>query len=68
MCGIVGIVARNATVAPNLLERVTQLLVHRGPDDFGTIIVRDTLPEPVEVGLSIDYVRRLLPPLTNFPL
>jgi asparagine synthase (glutamine-hydrolysing) len=52
MCGIVGIVARNATVAPDLLERVTQSLAHRGPDDSGTIIVREALPEPVEVGLG----------------
>lgn len=52
MCGIFGIVARNASVAPGLLERATQSLAHRGPDDTGTAIIRETAPEPVEVGLG----------------
>ena len=52
MCGIVGILARNATVAPELLERATLSLAHRGPDDSGTVIIRDANPEPVEIGLG----------------
>ena len=52
VCGIFGIVARNASVAPGLLERATQSLAHRGPDDSGTVIIRETVPEPVEVGLG----------------
>ena len=52
MCGIVGILARNATVAPELLERATLSLAHRGPDDSGTVIIRETSPEPVEIGLG----------------
>jgi asparagine synthase (glutamine-hydrolysing) len=52
MCGIVGILAHKGTVAPGLLERATQSLAHRGPDDSGTIIIRESLPEPVEVGLG----------------
>ncbi len=52
MCGIVGILARNATVAPELLERATLSLAHRGPDDSGTVVIRETNPEPVEIGLG----------------
>ena len=52
MCGIVGILAHNGTVAVGLLERATQSLAHRGPDDSGTVIIRESLPEPVEVGLG----------------
>jgi asparagine synthase (glutamine-hydrolysing) len=52
MCGIVGIVARHGSIAPDLLERATHSLAHRGPDDFSTIVIRETAPEPVEVGLG----------------
>ena len=41
MCGIVGILARNTAVAPEILERATTSLAHRGPDDSGTIIIRE---------------------------
>ena len=52
MCGIVGIVARDAPVPEELLEKATRSLAHRGPDDHGTVILRATLPEPLEVGLG----------------
>src|SRR5580692_9547283 len=52
MCGIFGIVARNARIPDGVLERGTQSLAHRGPDDSGTILVRDSIPEPVEIGLG----------------
>lgn len=52
MCGIFGIVARNGTVPPELLDRATLSLAHRGPDDSGTVIIRETAPEPLEVGLG----------------
>ncbi len=52
MCGIVGILARNAVVPEPLLESATRSLAHRGPDDQGTVIVRETLPEPIELGLG----------------
>lgn len=41
MCGIFGIAARNTRIPEGLLERGTQSLAHRGPDDSGTIAVRD---------------------------
>jgi len=45
-------VARDSVVAPEMLERATQSLAHRGPDDSGTVIIRESLPEPLEVGLG----------------
>ncbi len=69
MCGIVGIVARNAAVAPDLLERATRSLAHRGPDDSGTVIIRETIPEPVEVGLGNRRLAILdLSPLGHQPM
>src|SRR5271166_2108162 len=52
MCGIFGIVARNACIPDGVLERGTQSLAHRGPDDSGTILLRDSVSEPVEIGLG----------------
>jgi asparagine synthase (glutamine-hydrolysing) len=52
MCGIFGIITRNGAVPPELLERATASLAHRGPDDSGTVIIRQTSPEPLEVGLG----------------
>ena len=52
MCGIVGILARNASVAADVLERCTASLAHRGPDDSGTVIIRESSPNPVEIGLG----------------
>ena len=49
MCGIAGVVARDATRRPDLavIERMVEKLHHRGPDDTGTI----TLPG-VALGLK----------------
>ncbi len=52
MCGIFGIIARNARVPCELLERATQSLAHRGPDDSGTVILQDSAGEDIEVGLG----------------
>jgi asparagine synthase (glutamine-hydrolysing) len=52
MCGIFGIVGLNARVPAELLERATQSLAHRGPDDGGTVILRDSVQEAVEIGLG----------------
>ncbi len=69
MCGIVGILARNTTVAPDLLERATASLAHRGPDDSGTIIIRENSPAPVEIGLGNRRLAILdLSPLGHQPM
>ncbi len=52
MCGIFGIASHNGRVPADVLERATQSLAHRGPDDSGTMIVRDDAEEPVEIGLG----------------
>src|SRR5437867_2005795 len=69
MCGIVGILAHNGTVVAGLLDRATQSLAHRGPDDSGTVIIRESLPEPVEVGLGNRRLAILdLSPLGHQPM
>ena len=69
MCGIVGILARGGVVPPELLERATQSLAHRGPDDHGTVIVREVGPEAVEVGLGNRRLAILdLSPLGHQPM
>src|ERR1700722_1189121 len=69
MCGIFGIVARNAQVPADVLERATASLAHRGPDDSGTVIVRDSAPEPVEIGLGNRRLAILdLTPLGHQPM
>lgn len=69
MCGIFGIVARGASVNPDLLKRATDSLAHRGPDDSGTVILRETAPEQLEVGLGNRRLAILdLSPLGHQPM
>jgi asparagine synthase (glutamine-hydrolysing) len=69
MCGIFGIVARNTHVPSDVLERGTASLAHRGPDDSGTVIVRESTPEPVEIGLGNRRLAILdLSPLGHQPM
>lgn len=69
MCGIFGIVARNTHVPVDVLDRATASLAHRGPDDSGTVIVRDSAPEPLEVGLGNRRLAILdLSPLGHQPM
>lgn len=49
MCGIFGIIARNARIPEGVLERGTKSLAHRGPDDSGTMLLRDG---STEIGLG----------------
>jgi asparagine synthase (glutamine-hydrolysing) len=42
MCGIVGIIGQDAAIGEGVLERATRSLAHRGPDDSGTILLRDS--------------------------
>lgn len=69
MCGIFGIVSRNAQLPDGLLERATQSLAHRGPDDGGTVVLRDERYEPVEIGLGNRRLAILdLSPLAHQPM
>jgi asparagine synthase (glutamine-hydrolysing) len=51
MCGIFGIAGHNTRIPADVLERATQSLAHRGPDDGGVIILRGC-GEDVEIGLG----------------
>jgi asparagine synthase (glutamine-hydrolysing) len=69
MCGIVGIVGKNARIAPEVLERATQSLAHRGPDDSGTLLLHDSVPNPIEIGLGNRRLAILdLSPLAHQPM
>ena len=69
MCGIFGIVARNARIPDGVLERGTQSLAHRGPDDSGTILLRDSAIDSVEIGLGNRRLAILdLSPLAHQPM
>ncbi|HKS72510.1 MAG TPA: asparagine synthase (glutamine-hydrolyzing) [Terriglobales bacterium] len=69
MCGITGIVAHGQRIDPELLERMTQSLAHRGPDDSGTVVLREESPAPVEVGLGNRRLAILdLSPLGHQPM
>src|ERR1700675_4995345 len=69
MCGIFGIISRNARVPGDVLERATTSLAHRGPDDSGTVILRDRGRADVEVGLGNRRLAILdLSPLGHQPM
>jgi asparagine synthase (glutamine-hydrolysing) len=66
MCGIVGIVARDTEIAPGLLEEATQLLAHRGPDDSGTLLLKQS---PFQIALGHRRLSILdLSPLGHQPM
>ena len=69
MCGIVGILARKTQIPPVVLEQATRSLAHRGPDDSGTVLLKETLAEPVEIGLGHRRLAILdLSPLGHQPM
>ncbi|HVI10014.1 MAG TPA: asparagine synthase (glutamine-hydrolyzing) [Candidatus Binatia bacterium] len=69
MCGIVGIVGFRARVPSEVLERANQSLVHRGPDDGGTVILRDPVQPEIEIGLGNRRLAILdLSPLGHQPM
>ncbi|MBZ5679389.1 MAG: asparagine synthase (glutamine-hydrolyzing) [Acidobacteriia bacterium] len=69
MCGIFGIVAHKVQFPAELVERATQSLAHRGPDDSGTIVLHDSTPDPVEIGLGNRRLAILdLSPLGHQPM
>ena len=69
MCGIVGIIAKDTEIPAGLLDRATQSLAHRGPDDSGTVVLRESSPALVEVGLGNRRLAILdLSPLGHQPM
>lgn len=52
MCGIFGILACSCSISLVALERATDSLAHRGPDDKGTVIIQATTSPGLEVGLG----------------
>jgi len=52
MCGIVGIVAKGTQIPAGVLDRATESLGHRGPDDAGTVVLRESTTVGLEVGLG----------------
>jgi asparagine synthase (glutamine-hydrolysing) len=66
MCGIFGIIARNGRIPEGVLERGTKSLEHRGPDDSGTVLLRDG---STEIGLGNRRLAILdLSPLAHQPM
>ncbi len=69
MCGIVGILARKTHIPSGVLEQATLSLAHRGPDDSGTVLLKETQPEPLEIGLGHRRLAILdLSPLGHQPM
>jgi len=69
MCGIVGILARKSEIPAGVLEQATSSLAHRGPDDSGTVLLKETQPEPLEIGLGHRRLAILdLSPLGHQPM
>lgn len=69
MCGIFGIIAQNGRIPAGMLERGTESLAHRGPDDSGTVVLQDSVPGPVEIGLGNRRLAILdLSPLAHQPM
>src|SRR5438477_6665772 len=69
MCGIFGIAAHNTRVPDGVLERGTQSLAHRGPDDSGTILIQDPTGSRFEIGLGNRRLAILdLSPLGHQPM
>jgi asparagine synthase (glutamine-hydrolysing) len=69
MCGIVGILARKGEIVSGALEQATSSLAHRGPDDSGTVLLKETQPEQLEIGLGHRRLSILdLSPLGHQPM
>ena len=68
MCGIVGIIGFKAPVSAEILERATQSLAHRGPDDGGTVILRDSASREANQEIEIGLGNRRLAILDLSPL
>lgn len=52
MEGIVGILASSGSVSKTALERATDSLAHRGPDDKGTVVIQAGRSSRLEMGVG----------------
>jgi len=52
MGGIFGILASNCPISTIALERATDSLAHRGPDDKGTVVIQASTSPRLEIGLG----------------
>jgi asparagine synthase (glutamine-hydrolysing) len=69
MGGIFGILVRNVSISKALLERATDSLAHRGPDDKGTVVIQAGASSHLEVGLGSRRLAILdLSPLGHQPM
>jgi len=69
MCGIFGILASDCSISRRALERATDSLAHRGPDDKGTVVIRAGISTRLEVGLGSRRLAILdLSPLGHQPM
>ena len=69
MCGIFGIIARGQRIPSGVLERGTESLAHRGPDDSGTVVLQDSASGMAEIGLGNRRLAILdLSPLAHQPM
>ncbi len=69
MCGIFGVIGHNARIPDGIVERGTKSLAHRGPDDSGTILLRDASAGSTEIGLGNRRLAILdLSPLAHQPM
>jgi asparagine synthase (glutamine-hydrolysing) len=52
MCGIFGIVARQGSISPDLLQNAVGTLAHRGPDDSGSVLIESNPRARCQVGFA----------------
>jgi asparagine synthase (glutamine-hydrolysing) len=52
MCGIFGIVDRQGSISPDVLQDALSTLAHRGPDDSGSVIIQSSPRTRTQVGFA----------------
>jgi asparagine synthase (glutamine-hydrolysing) len=61
--------AYKTQIPPAVLEQATRSLTHRGPDDSGMVLLKETQPEPLDIGLGHRRLAILdLSPLGHQPM
>jgi asparagine synthase (glutamine-hydrolysing) len=69
MCGIFGIIVCDGSVSPDILEKATRTLAHRGPDDAGTVVIDSGPAQRCQIGFAHTRLSILdLSPLGHQPM